>query len=528
MTAQQLKNSILQMAVQGKLVPQDPNDEPASVLLDRIRKEKEQLIKEGKIKREKNPSVIFRGADNTPYEKIGDNNPVSIAEEVPFDIPDSWEWVRIRSLGEIIRGNGIKRNETSSSGEPCVRYGEIYTTYETCFYSAVSFVPADLYSKCKHFSYGDILMTLTGENKPDIAKAVAYLGEKPVAAGGDLAYWTLHGMDPLFLAYTMASPYVIGRKVALATGDIIVHISGDKLGSIIIPVPPLVEQKRIVSRIQELEQSITDYSQKDEQLQNLQMSFPEALRKSVLQMAVQGKLCTQNPTDEPAELLLKRIRAEKQRLVQEGKIKKDKNESVIFRRDNSHYEKLGGIERCIDDEIPFEIPSNWRWCRLKTVAKVLGGKRIPAGRKLSAEDTGHIYIRVSDMKDGTVRTDNLLYVPDDIYPTISRYIIRKEDIYITVAGTIGAVGKIPESLDGANLTENADRIVFSIINQDWFILFLSSPFIQEQIAAATTQVGQPKLAIMRIEDFLIPLPPLAEQERIVRKIEELLPLIKMA
>ena len=132
------------------------------------------------------------------------------------------------------------------------------------------------------------------------------------------------------------------------------------------------------------------------------------------------------------------------------------------------------------------------------------------------------------MKDGTVRTDNLLYVPDDIYPTISRYIIRKEDIYITVAGTIGVVGKIPESLDGANLTENADRIVFSIINQDWLILFLSSPFIQEQIAAATTQVGQPKLAIMRIEDFLIPLPPLTEQERIVRKIEELLPLIKMA
>ena len=150
MTAQQLKNSILQMAVQGKLVPQDPNDEPASVLLERIRAEKERLIKEKKIKREKNPSVIFKGADNTPYEKIGDEVR-SLADEVPFDIPDSWEWVRIRSLGEIVRGSGIKRNEIVQHGLPCVRYGEIYTTYQTSFNSAVSFTAPDLYEKCKHF-----------------------------------------------------------------------------------------------------------------------------------------------------------------------------------------------------------------------------------------------------------------------------------------------------------------------------------------------------------------------------------------
>ena len=169
MTAQQLKNSILLMAVQGKLVPQDPNDEPASILLERIHAEKERLIKEKKIKREKNPSVIFKGADNTPYEKIGDEVR-SLADEVPFDIPDLWEWVRIRSLGEIVRGSGIKRNETVQQGLPCVRYGELYTTYQTSFTSAVSFIAPDLYEKCKHFSYGDVLMTLTGENKPDIVQ----------------------------------------------------------------------------------------------------------------------------------------------------------------------------------------------------------------------------------------------------------------------------------------------------------------------------------------------------------------------
>ena len=525
MTAQQLKNSILQMAVQGKLVPQDPNDEPASVLLERIRAEKERLIKEKKIKREKNPSVIFKGADNTPYEKIGDEVR-SLADEIPFDIPESWEWVRIRSLGEIVRGSGIKRNETVQQGLPCVRYGELYTTYQTSFTSAVSFIAPDLYEKCKHFSYGDVLMTLTGENKPDIAKAVAYLGTEPIAAGGDLAFWTRHGMDSLFLAYIMASPYIIGRKVALATGDIIVHISGDKLGTILLPVPPLAEQERIVARIREAELVIENYALKATALQKLQDSFPEALKKSILQEAVQGKLVPQDPSDEPAEALLERIRAEKQRLVKEGKIKKDKHESVIFRRDNSHYEKLDGVERCIDDELPFEIPENWCWCRLGTIAAVLGGKRIPAGRKLTEYNTGHVYIRVSDMTDGGVSTDRLLYVPEDIYPLISRYIINKADVFITVAGTIGRVGKIPDELDGANLTENADRLVLAGVNQDWLIKVLQSGMIQEQIAEATTQVGQPKLAIARIERFLIPLPPLAEQHRIVQRIEELLPLVK--
>ena len=247
---EKLRKSILQEAVQGKLVPQDPNDEPASVLLERIRAEKEALIKAGKIKKDKNESVIFR-RDNSHYEKYGSEE-VCIDDELPFSIPNSWEWVRISSLGSIIRGSGIKRTETVEYGKPCVRYGEIYTKYHTFFTQTVSFIADELYEHCKHFSNGDILMTLTGENKPDIAKAVAYLGDDEIAAGGDLAYWTAHGMNPLYLTYLMASPYAIGRKVELATGDIIVHISGDKLGTILIPIPPLQEQGRIVCAIEHL------------------------------------------------------------------------------------------------------------------------------------------------------------------------------------------------------------------------------------------------------------------------------------
>lgn len=142
-----------------------------------------------------------------------------------------------------------------------------------------------------------------------------------------------------------------------------------------------------------------------------------------------------------------------------------------------------------ENEKLFDIPESWKWVKLGEVATVLGGKRIPAGRNLLAEDTGHKYIRVSDMKNGSVLTDELLYVPKDIYPSISRYIICKEDIYITVAGTIGRVGKVPAEIDGANLTENADRLVFSIIDQDWLIRWLESPLIQSQIVDVTTKIG---------------------------------------
>ena len=213
-----LKKSILQEAVQGKLVPQDPSDEPAEALLEHIRAEKQRLIKEGKIKKDKHESVIFR-RDNSHYEKRGSEE-VCIDEEIPFEIPENWAWCRASSLGTMIRGRGIKRTETVAQGCPCIRYGEIYTTYETSFDSAVSFVPETLDKDCLHFSSGDVVFTLTGENKVDIAKTVAFLGEGQIAAGGDLAFWTHHGMNPLYLVYYMASPYCIELKRRTATGDI--------------------------------------------------------------------------------------------------------------------------------------------------------------------------------------------------------------------------------------------------------------------------------------------------------------------
>ena len=524
MTAQQLKNSILQMAVQGKLVPQDPNDEPASVLLERIRAEKERLIKEKKIKREKNPSVIFKGADNTPYEKIGDEVR-SLADEVPFEIPDSWEWVRIRSLGEIVRGSGIKRNETVQQGLPCVRYGELYTTYQTLFTSAVSFIAPDLYEKCKHFSYGDVLMTLTGENKPDIAKAVAYLGTEPIAASGDLAFWTQHGMNPLFLSYIMASPYIIARKVALATGDIIVHISGDKLGTILLPVPPLAEQERIVACIQEAELVIENYAIKATALQKLQDSFPEALKKSILQEAVQGKLVPQDPSDEPAEALLERIRAEKQRLIKEGKIKKDKHESVIFRRDNSHYEKRGSEEVCIDDEIPFEIPENWVWCRLGSILEKLtdGAHSTP-----KYTDSGVPFISVKDVSSGVLSFDSAKHISESEHRELyKRCDPKRGDILLTKVGTTGIPVIVDTDEEFSLFVSVAQlRFLHSLLDKNYLLLLIQSPLVQQQCTEHTRGVGNKNWVMRDIANTLVAIPPLAEQKRIVAFYTSITPLIQ--
>ena len=519
MTAQQLKNSILQMAVQGKLVPQDPNDEPASVLLERIRAEKEQLIKQKKIKKEKNPTYIFRGADNTPYEKIGDEVR-SLADEVPFDIPDSWEWVQLGELFQHNTGKALNAANRTGQLKQYITTSNLYwNRFELDNLKEMHFSESEV-EKCTVIK-GDLLVCEGG----DIGRAAIWSYDYPMCIQNHIhrlrAYVPLctRFFYYLFDLYKHAG-WIGGKGIGIQ------GLSSNAIHSLLFPLPPLAEQYRIVDAIVTLQPYTDAYADVESTLDILNTAFPERLKKSILQEAVQGKLVPQDPSDEPAEALLERIRAEKQRLVKEGKIKKDKHESVIFRRDNSHYEKLDGVERRIDDELPFEIPENWCWCRLVTIAAVLGGKRIPAGRKLTEYNTGHVYIRVSDMMDGGVSTDRLLYVPEDIYPSISRYIINKADVFITVAGTIGRVGKIPDELDGANLTENADRLVLAGVNQDWLIKVLQSGMIQEQIAEATTQVGQPKLAIARIERFLIPLPPLAEQHRIVQRIEELLPLVK--
>ena len=523
MTGQQLKNSILQMAVQGKLVPQDPNDEPASVLLERIRAEKEQLIKEGKIKKEKNPSVIFRGADNLPYEKVGKNEPICIADEVPFDIPESWEWVRLKDIvvKEIKRGKSPTYADNSSILVFAQKCNTKAGIIDLSLAKHLDFKSFAKYPDDEYMQDGDIVVNSTGNgtlgrvgvfHDSDRSNDCVIVPDSHVTT---IRINKILVLDYVYYVLVYYQPY-FEKNCSGSTNQ--TELKPLVIANLFIPVPPIEEQRRIIRKLSSVLPLVTKYDEKEVALEVYNTAFPAQLKKSILQYAVQGKLVPQDPADEPASVLLEHIRAEKEQLVKAGRIKRDKHESVIFRRDNSYYEKVDGIERCINDELPFEIPDSWEWCRLSTLAKVLGGKRIPSGRKLTSQNTGYIYIRVSDMKDGTVDKSGLLYVPEDVFPSISKYIINKEDVFITVAGTIGRVGKIPPDLDGANLTENADRLVFSEISQDWLIFTLQSPFVQSQILEVTTKVGQPKLAIAKIEKLLIALPPFAEQLQISKQI----------
>ena len=451
-------------------------------------------------------------SDNLPYEKVGKNEPICIADEVPFDIPESWEWVR---LGTISTYAETKKKINAQDADPNLwgldledieKGGQLISQKTVGERKAVGdktiFKCGDiLYSKLRPYLLKILVAPNNGICTPEIVP------------------FNLYGkINAYYIVEFLKSPYVDQVINSVTYGVKMPRVGTETMTSLLVPLPPISEQARIVARLKCVLSAVQSYNTAYDKGEKLTTEFPIQLKKSILQYAVQGKLVPQDPADEPASVLLERIRTEKEQLVKEGKIKRDKHESVIFRRDNSYYEQVDGIERCIDDELPFEIPKSWEWTRLSTIAKVLGGKRIPAGRKLTAENTGHVYIRVSDMKDGTVIQNGLLYVPEDIFNSISKYIIKKEDVFITVAGTIGRIGKIPPELDGANLTENADRLVFSSLNQDWMIFLLQSSFIQNQIAEVTTKVGQPKLAIARIEKLLIPLPPLNEQTRIVEQI----------
>ena len=517
MTAQQLKNSILQMAVQGKLVPQDPSDEPASVLLERIKAEKQELIKAGKIKKDKKSSEIFRGAaHNLPYaycEQIG-KEIRDISDEIPFEIPDSWEWVRCSVLGAIIRGSGIKRTETVDSGLPCVRYGELYTTYNISFTKTVSFIPKELFEQCKQISYGDVIFTLTGENKPDIAKTIAYLGNSPVAVGGDLAYWTHHGMNPLYLVYFMSSPYAIGRKVNLATGDIIVHISGDKVGSFLIPVPPLAEQNRIVAKINELEPIIQEYHSKEKAVSALNTTFPEALKKSILQEAVQGKLVPQNPDDEPASVLIERIRAEKQALIKAGKIKKDKHESIIVTR----------------DKIPYEIPDSWVWCKLSDLAILENGDR---SSKYPVEadyvEIGIPFFGAKDIDGDMMSFQNVRFISQQKYDELGNGKLVDGDIICLLRGSVGKTAKFEanEQFDTGFIC--AQMLIIRLLDKSLFgyiSSYFKSPDYTNYVESKVTGTAVRQMPAKEMGNLLIPLPPLAEQHRIVAKIEEIMPMIE--
>ena len=449
MTAQQLKNSILQMAVQGKLVPQDPNDEPASVLLERIRAEKERLIKEKKIKKEKNPSVIFRGADNLPYEKVGKNEPVCIADDVPFEIPKSWEWVRLGSIGDWGSGATPSRTHPEYYGGniPWLKTGDLNDGYIKSVPEFITDLALEKTS-VRLNPVGSVLIAMYGAT-------IGKLGILSIPATTNQACCACLPYSDFFNEYLFY--FLMSQKQAFikrGEGGAQPNISKEKIISTLLPVPPVEEQHRIVKKLKILLPVIEKYANAEIAVDRLNKDFPEALKRSILQWAVQGKLVPQDPSDEPAEALLERIRVEKQRLVKEGKIKKDKHESIIFRRDNSHYEKLDGVECCIDDEIPFDLPESWKWVRLGCLLKIESGKSLTS----------------KEMKPGTIP----VYGGNGITGYHNTYLVDKETVVI---GRVGYYcGSVYITEPKAWVTDNAFITTYptECIDRDYLVFTLRS------------------------------------------------------
>ena len=513
MTAQQLKNSILQMAVQGKLVPQDPNDEPASVLLERIRAEKERLIKEKKIKREKNSSVIFKGADNTPYEKIGDEVR-SLAGEVPFEIPDSWEWAR---LGSVV----YNRGQTSPSTEFCyIDIGSIDNKNQKLNPTDTTIAPDKAPSRARKLvDMGDILYSTVRPYLHNMCIIDREFPHIPIASTG-FAVLTCHAnLLNKYLFYYLMSPDfdAYANNTDNAKGVAYPAINDDRLYKALIPIPPVAEQHRIVSAIDSVNMPLCEYGSKEETLRILNTSFPENLKKSILQEAVQGKLVPQDPSDEPAEALLERIRVEKQRLIKEGKVKKDKRESVIFRRDNSHYEKRGSEVVCIDDEIPFDIPELWSWCRLNELCTKIGAGSTPTGGKTIYVPEGIKFIRSQNVYNDGLKLNDISYITEEINAKKKGSIVRSKDILLNITGgSIGRCAVVPDDFDIANVNQHV--MIIRLVEpkmRHWIHTILISEYIQNLIMDVQVGVSREGLSATKLMNFLIPVPPISEQNRIL-------------
>ena len=515
MNGKQLKNSILQWAIQGKLVPQDPNDEPASVLLDKIRQEKERLIKEKKIKRDKNASIIYRGEDNSYYEKILATGEVKcIDEEVPFEIPQGWEWTRI---GNIFNHTSGKQQSSSNKGGGTPQ--KFITT-------------SNLY--WGHFILDNIkVMNFTDE---EIKTCSATKGDLLVCEGGAgygrSAIWNedydiclqnhVHRLRPCvsgICEYVYHFIYLLKESNNLASvGTAMPGLSANRLKGLLLPFPPLSEQRRIVAKLAELLQQIEKYNIVQNKLDELNTTIKDCLKKSILQEAIQGKLVPQLAEEGRAQELLEQIKAEKRKLVKEGKLKKSAlNDSVIFRGDdNKYWEKKGTTCECIDEDIPFDIPKSWAWARLETILNTGSARRVHAKDWRQAGIPFYRAREIGKLADeGFV--DNELYIDLSLYEDFSSSgVPLPNDLMITAVGTLGKVYIVKES----DKFYYKDGSVLCLANKyglcaEYLKMVIESPFFKGQYRQESQGTTVATLTMVRLQKYFIPIPPLQEQYRIV-------------
>ena len=528
MNGKQLKNSILQWAIQGKLVPQDPNDEPASVLLDKIRQEKERLIKEKKIKRDKNASIIYRGEDNSYYEKILATGEVKcIDEEIPFEIPQGWKWCRLNevatSVTDFVASGSFASLRENVKYYSTKEYALLVRTKDLSCNFSKDLVYTDKHgydflSNSNLFG-GELILPNIGAS---IGKVfiVPNLNMPMTLAPNSVMIRLDDECTKSWLYNVFSSPFGYDTLWSISSSTAQGKFNKTDFRKVLVPIPPIEEQNRIVTKIKELSPYIEKYSKAQEHLDAWNVAIKEILQKSILQEAIQGKLVPQIAEEGTAQELLEQIKVEKQKLVKDGKLKKSAlNDSVIFRGDdNKYYEQIG--KKCLDitDEIPFVIPETWQWVRIRdvfqlnpkneaedeTLAAFIPMEKVSAGYK---SDFTFDLVKWGNIKKGFTHFANGDVAFAKITPCFQN---RKSAIFHDLPNGIGA-----------GTTELKVLRPYGNTIDRWYLLyFLESPYFIDEASFKGT-ANQQRIVVGYLEDKLFPLPTQKEQQRIVAQIEKL-------
>ena len=525
MNGKQLKNSILQWAIQGKLVPQDPNDEPASMLLERIRVEKEKLIKEKKIKKDKNESIIYRGEDNSYYEKfIATGEVKCIDEEIPFEIPSSWEWTRIGNIFNHTSGKQqSSSNKNGGTPEKFITTSNLYWGYFVLDNVKVMNFTEEESKNCSA-TKGDLLVCEGG------------------AGYGRSAIWNedydiclqnhVHRLRPLVdgtCEYVYYFIYLQKESNNLASvGTAMPGLSANRLKRLLVPLPPIAEQNRITKKLKEVFLVVEKYNKVQDELNLLNSSLNDILKKSILQEAIQGKLVPQIAEEGTAQELLEQIQQEKSQLIKEGKLKKSAlTDSVIHKGDdNKYFEKNGNTEMNITDEIPFEIPDSWSWVRLNDICSYIQRGKSP---KYSLIKKYPVVAQKCNQWSG-FSIDKAQFIDPD---TLSSYgeerILQDGDLMWNSTG-LGTLGRMaiycstlnPYELAVADSHVTVIRAMKKFVLPQYLYYYFTSNTVQSVIEDKSDgSTKQKELATATVKTYLVPIPPLMEQSRIISKIEQL-------
>ncbi|MCM1295452.1 MAG: restriction endonuclease subunit S [Muribaculaceae bacterium] len=493
-----LKQKVLSLAIQGKLVPQDPNDEPASELLKKIKAEKAELVKQGKIKKEKQESYIFRGDDSKYYEKIGDETK-DITDEIPFEIPGNWEWVRLSSFCKLDNGEKVSNVKLPLLDAKYLRGKSSENILDT----------GVLVNK------DDYIILVDGENSGEVFKA-------PVRGIMGTTFKKLYISTKIYNDYVLyLLKYYQDMFRNSKRGAAIPHLDKHLFANLVVGLPPLSEQERIVREIERIFAEIEVVKENQEELARLK----DGLKSKILDLAIQGKLVEQDPNDEPASVLLEKIKTEKQELIKQGKIKKDKQESYIYKgSDNRHYEKIGDEVKDITDEIPFEIPNNWEWVRLNTICQInprnavnndVEASFIPMNMIQDGFRNKHTFVvkKWKEIKSGFTHFMNNDIGIAKITPCFEN---RKSVIFTDLMNGVGS-----------GTTElHILRPYHPILPEYILLLCKTEHFITNGVKNFTGTAGQQRINSQFVKGFLCPLPPLNEQKKVINKVSKMFEIIE--